>query len=382
MIPSVEAPGEKLIIRLWETVDKGLGGLLAPWQTRRLGRAETDVQRERRVALAKAEQDVAAIRSGREYPTLDSPLLTAAAPRERTATHDEAFPHTLATIAHRNLLLERMQAEVNVAKVLLLAEAALQDDVQEPPNRTADDDWLFRWRDSASKVSSEDLRGLWARVLAGEIKSPGSFSLRTLEFLKNLSQAEARSIQQLAPFVLDNDFVCNADDELLQSQGITLGFLIKLQGLGIVTQTSPSLRKIRSCINLLLRSNLVDRISLSPRSGRHVLGRAVVQLGELRYPVDRPRVLRETGCDCWGRLERTVPRHPVVVQHRERHRVHVLLKALGVAQCLPVIPGVPLAQRQVDALYDVGLKAVVGDPARSPGRPIVLTALDPVSGVA
>ena len=244
MIPSVEAPGEKLIIRLWETVDKGLGGLLAPWQTRRLGRAETDVQRERRVALAKAEQDVAAIRSGREYPTLDSPLLTAAAPRERTATHDEAFPHTLATIAHRNLLLERMQAEVNVAKVLLLAEAALQDDVQEPPNRTADDDWLFRWRDSASKVSSEDLRGLWARVLAGEIKSPGSFSLRTLEFLKNLSQAEARSIQQLAPFVLDNDFVCNADDELLQSQGITLGFLIKLQGLGIVTQTSPSLRKI------------------------------------------------------------------------------------------------------------------------------------------
>ena len=35
----------------------------------------------------------------------------------------------------------------------------------------------------------------------------------------------------------------------------------------------------RSCINLLLRSNLVDRISLSSRSGRHVLGRVVVQLG-------------------------------------------------------------------------------------------------------
>ena len=34
-----------------------------------------------------------------------------------------------------------------------------------------------------------------------------------------------------------------------------------------------------SCINLLLRSNLVDRISLSSRSGRHVLGGVVVQLG-------------------------------------------------------------------------------------------------------
>ena len=71
-------------------------------------------------------------------------------------------------------------------------------------------------------------------------------------------------------------------------------------------------------------------------------------------------MLRETGSDCWRRLERTVLRHLVVVQHRERYRVHVWLKALGVAECLPVIPGVPLAQRQVDALYDVGFKAVVG----------------------
>ena len=243
MIPSVEAPGEKLIIRLWDTIDKGLGGLLAPWQTRRLGRAETDVQRERHVALAQAEQEAAALRSPAEHSTLDSPLLNAAGSRDRTATQDEASPHSLAALAHRNLLTERMQAEVNVANVLLLAEAALHDDVQEPPNRTVDNDWLLRWRDSAGKVSSKDLRDVWARVLAGEIKSPGSFSLRTLEFLKNLSQAEARSIQRLAPFVLDNDFVCQVDNIFLQSQGVTLALLIELQGLGIVAQISPPLRR-------------------------------------------------------------------------------------------------------------------------------------------
>ena len=36
-------------------------------------------------------------------------------------------------------------------------------------------------------MSSEELQTLWGRTLAGEIKSPGSYSLRTLDFLKNLS---------------------------------------------------------------------------------------------------------------------------------------------------------------------------------------------------
>ena len=68
-----------------------------------------------------------------------------------------------------------MRAEVNVAKAVLSAEAALEDDPQKPPDRRVDEDWLFRWRDSASKVSVAELQALWGRVLAGEIKSPGTF---------------------------------------------------------------------------------------------------------------------------------------------------------------------------------------------------------------
>ena len=47
-------------------------------------------------------------------------------------------------------------------------------------------------------MSSEELQTLWGRVLAGEIKSPGTFSLRTLEFLKNTSHEEALKIAKLA----------------------------------------------------------------------------------------------------------------------------------------------------------------------------------------
>ena len=42
-----EAPGEKLLIRLWETIiDKGIDGLLAAWQTRWNDRAAADGMRK------------------------------------------------------------------------------------------------------------------------------------------------------------------------------------------------------------------------------------------------------------------------------------------------------------------------------------------------
>ena len=69
-------------------------------------------------------------------------------------------------------------------------------------------------------------------MLAGEIKSPGSFSLRTLEFLKNISHEEALRIAKLAPFVLGGIHIIN-DKILLDSEGITFDFLLNLQNLGV-----------------------------------------------------------------------------------------------------------------------------------------------------
>ena len=84
-------------------------------------------------------------------------------------------------------------------------------------------------------MSSEELQTLWGRVLAGEIRSPGSCSLRTLEFLRNLSQEEALQIAKLSRFVINNDFIFRRDTRLLESEGITFVFLQYLQDLGIIS---------------------------------------------------------------------------------------------------------------------------------------------------
>ena len=236
------APGEKLLIRLCDTIENGIGGLLSPWQIRRTGRARLDVHRDEFLALAQAERDVDDIRSGRKRLTADHRLV-AVSQLDTDTSRDGSVAVTLAATAQRNLLLQQMRAEVNVAKAVLSAEAALEDDPQKPPDRRVDEDWLFRWRDSASKVSVAELQALWGRVLAGEIKSPGTFSLRTLELLRNLSTEEASWIATLAPFVVDSRFVFKGDGSLLESEGITLGFLLSLQELGILDSVASGLRR-------------------------------------------------------------------------------------------------------------------------------------------
>ena len=224
------------MIRLWETVtEKGIGSWLRPWQNRREGRARIDVQREARLVFAQTEQDIQDIRSGRKTLASDGQLVELPEQARPLALREDSALRDAAASVQRNQIAREMRAEVNVSKALLSAEAALEDDPQTPPERNVDDDWLFRWRNSASTVSSEELQALWGRILAGEIKSPGSFSLRTLEFLKNLSHTEALEITKVSPFVIDGDVIFRGNKQLLDSEGITFSFLVDLQNLGVVS---------------------------------------------------------------------------------------------------------------------------------------------------
>ncbi len=58
---------------------------------------------------------------------------------------------------------------------------------QEPPC----EDWLNVFERFAEDASTERMQGLWGRVLAGEIRTPGRFSLRTLRFLSEFSHSDA-----------------------------------------------------------------------------------------------------------------------------------------------------------------------------------------------
>jgi hypothetical protein len=233
-------PGEALLIKLWETLtEKGIGRLLSPWQTRREGAAQLEVRRTEVVALAAAERDAADLRSGRTRlidVAAHYPLLSPEPPEmERlNSAKSPVEPLGALELATGRLVADAIRQEVNVAKALLLAEQRLQDDPQQPSQTNIAEDWLFRWRDYAGGVSAEQLQTLWGKLLAGELKSPGTYSLRALDFIRNLSPKEAENIALLSRFVF-NGVISRSQQAVLDSEGVNLGFLLGMEDLGVVS---------------------------------------------------------------------------------------------------------------------------------------------------
>lgn len=234
----MDVPGEKLLIKLWDSIaDRGIGSLLKPWQMRREGRAAIDVKRDELLALAQAEVDAAAIRSGQKVLLSDGTV--SAHPQEAHAallasSSQPLLLPAIEQIAERNTRADAIRREISLSKAVMYAEEELAQDPSEPSPNTVSDDWLLRWRECAANVSSDELQSLWGKVLAGEVKNPGRYSLRTLEFLRNLSQDEAKAIEKLSPFVV-SDVIFRGDKAFLESEGISFSLLLTMQELGIVS---------------------------------------------------------------------------------------------------------------------------------------------------
>ena len=233
-------PGEKLIIRLWETLsEKGIGSLLKPWQIKREGIAHLEVRRVELLALAQIEKDAEDIRTGQKRLEDFSPELKFAANALAPLQSKKRIEPTIdlpsvVEAAARQTIEDSVRRQVNVAHAIAHAEDALRDDALEPPNKKIDDDWLYRWRDYAGDVSAEAMQHLWGKILAGELKAPGSFSLRSLDFLRNLSQDEATAIERLSQFAVE-DVVWRGDRLLLDAGGLEFATLLAMQELGVVS---------------------------------------------------------------------------------------------------------------------------------------------------
>ncbi|NVZ38788.1 DUF2806 domain-containing protein [Pseudomonas sp. 21615526] len=232
-------PGEKLVVRMWETLaEKGIGGWLRPGQIRREGMAGIELKRAELLALAQAEREAHEIKLGIKNAS-DFPLKLKFASIERIADADKRVEPTIEAIDVTGLIESSYhrsghdfaRKEINVAKAILHAEEKLIEDTQEATSDSVDDDWLYRWRDYAGDVGSDDMQRLWGRLLAGEVKKPGTYSLRCLEFLRSLDQADAKLIEQISNFAIESMIWKDIDDE----GPLPFPRLMELDDLGILS---------------------------------------------------------------------------------------------------------------------------------------------------
>ena len=78
------------------------------------------------------------------------------------------------------LLEEESQYQKNMEGITAKALPQLDENANAD---SIENDWLFNFFDKSRIVSDNEMQDLWARILAGEANTPGTYSKRTVNFL-------------------------------------------------------------------------------------------------------------------------------------------------------------------------------------------------------
>ncbi|NOJ25422.1 DUF2806 domain-containing protein [Vibrio coralliilyticus] len=272
------------ITKLVEVVASGIGTLYQPFGTVRQAKADAKAK----LIIAKADCEVLSL-------------------SERANSR----------LGHRESLRQS-----NIESIVSMAAKEMPESVSDRP---VDIDWTLQFFDTAQDICDDEMQSLWARILAGEVSTPGSYSKRTLQFLKTMDKFEAEKFVDFCSFV----FQFRANDCFIVENDCTNKFLIEKAGnydlfshfhtLGLITESFIGDNKLDEIqVNYFeTKYTFVAKEKPNQRNGRISLFfgyRRLTQLGMQLYqianatPVDNyPRELsKQLEADCQINLVSTL----------------------------------------------------------------------------
>lgn len=142
------------------------------------------------------------------------------------------------------ILNKEIKRQENIDSVSRIAIEQIEQE-QTVSNEPVNEDWTTRFFNIVENVSDNEMQNLWGRILAGEVKQPNSYSLRTLETLKNLTQNEAEIFTKFASLSFTSNktsFVLNPDnsDYLEKKHNITFADRLLLEEAGLISANDLS----------------------------------------------------------------------------------------------------------------------------------------------
>ncbi|WP_299782850.1 DUF2806 domain-containing protein [uncultured Formosa sp.] len=180
------------------------------------------------------------------------------------------------------ILFNEVERQKSIDNVVEIAAEQLKDEksISEEP---VDKDWSKRFFNIVQDVSDEEMQTIWGRILAGETKQPKSYSIRTLEFLKNLSKTEAEVFTKFADIRIksgDKNFIFNPRNDFLQKEfGIAFTDKLLMVELGLIVSKDSlefSLNptgdtKLLQVLNYGEKAIVLDRNENVPKQALEVL---------------------------------------------------------------------------------------------------------------
>lgn len=158
--------------------------------------------------------------------------------QDGVAINSEDFTRLMQRAGTRLALQETIKQH-NIESVVDHAYEILEQEGRCSPE-PVEQGWINRFFDSVADISDEDLQKLWGKVLAGETKQPRSYSLRTLETLKNISKQEAELFQKIIPYVINmgENLFLPSSSTILDKYGIRYGEIIDLGECGLINSSA------------------------------------------------------------------------------------------------------------------------------------------------
>ena len=182
---------------LIEKISKLVEGIAAPFQIRR---------------VAKAEAEAAVIKAQSQIEITD-----------------------LQRRAVQRWIGEETRHQKNMEDITAESIPHLSDDAN--PD-AMDDDWIANFFDKCRIISDKEMQSLWSRVLAGEANTPGTYSKRTVNFVSELDKNDANLFTKLCRFCWNIGYmvplVFNFEAEIYNRNGIDFDALRHLEGIGVL----------------------------------------------------------------------------------------------------------------------------------------------------
>lgn len=137
-------------------------------------------------------------------------------------------------IQNRLMAQERMRQK-NIDDVVDIAAYQLKDEREVPKDKVSVD-WATRFFNIVQDISEDELKLIWGKLLAGEVSFPGSYSLRAIELLKNLTSEEALLFTEASKLALKraHDIVIIQSDNINNDYGLTFDKILTLTDAGLL----------------------------------------------------------------------------------------------------------------------------------------------------
>lgn len=238
---------EKPATALIEKISGAVGALFEPRQIKRIAKAEAEA------ALIRAESQV-------EITDL----------------------HRRAAIRFVN---EEAKKQENIESITKKAIPHLDSNAQP---EVMDDDWITNFFDKSRIVSDQDMQNLWARVLAGEANSPGSYTKRTVNFISSLDKKDAVLFAKFCSFVWNVGeqipLIFDVDNRVYVDAGVGFAELTHLDSIGLIRFESVSgfiRRGLPRTLGVLYFGNLVGLSFPNDKDNTMELGKVLLsQVGK------------------------------------------------------------------------------------------------------